>query len=69
MMKMRSVAVVLGATSTLVYGHGSMTIPKPRNTVDGNTAPWNGTVSPMHRTLAARLPSQGGSDATANTRM
>ena len=49
MMKMQSAVMVLGATITLVSGHGSMTIPKPRNTVDGNTAPWNGTVRLMHR--------------------
>ena len=39
-------AATLAPEVSIVEGrHGSMTIPKPRNTVDGDTAPWNGTVS------------------------
>jgi hypothetical protein len=42
-MAMRAAALA-AALAPAVLGHGSMTIPKPRNTVDGDTAPWNGTV-------------------------
>mmetsp|Transcript_20430 Transcript_20430/g.53178 ORF Transcript_20430/g.53178 Transcript_20430/m.53178 type:complete len:419 (-) Transcript_20430:197-1453(-) len=35
---------VVVATAASVLGHGSMTIPRPRNAIDGTVAPWNGTV-------------------------
>ena len=41
---MMRLVVALGTVITVVSGHGSMTIPKPRNTIDGDVAPWNGSV-------------------------
>ena len=37
-------SLALGLFAVGARSHGSMSIPKPRNTVDGDMAPWNGTV-------------------------
>lgn len=41
---MMRLALLVGAMATAVNAHGAVTIPKPRQAVDGTLAPWNGSV-------------------------
>lgn len=38
--------LVLSTLFSVAFGHGQVTHPKPRQAVDGQLAPWNGTVPP-----------------------
>lgn len=38
------VVFYLSAILPVTWGHGSVTYPPPRQAIDGNVAPWNGTV-------------------------
>ena len=40
---------VLGLGAQPAAAHGAMTIPKPRNSVDGDLPPYNGKVRGSHR--------------------
>ena len=44
MMRPVLVGLVGAIGTTVVDGHGAVTIPKPRQAVDGALAPWNGSV-------------------------
>ena len=37
-------ALALGLSAQQADAHGAVTIPKPREAIDGDTAPWNGKV-------------------------
>ena len=43
MRRLISAAIVLGSAA-MVSSHGAVTIPPPRQAVDGKNAPWNGDV-------------------------
>ena len=44
MLKAISALCALLLLSQKVDGHGAVTIPPPRNSIDADTAPWNGTM-------------------------
>ena len=52
------VALVLGLSDGKVEAHGAVTSPKPREAIDGDTAPWNGKV-PWPIPFGASSPSSG----------
>ena len=37
-------SLVVAVLIAMVYGHGAVTHPKPRQAIDGTLAPWNGSV-------------------------
>ena len=47
-MALVAVAAVAFAAPSLVLGHGAVTIPRPRNAIDSNEAPWSqGVPNPV----------------------
>ena len=51
-------ALALGLSAQQADAHGAVTIPKPREAIDGDTAPWNGKV-PWPIPFGASSPSSG----------